>query len=94
MLKTFLLCMTVAMLSRYLSSVNRRIRNAKGNFTHKVNYRYYCNFQACKLFSYLQELEDLQSQGPGDGRTLKRVYLLENYIGTDDCQCYIRGRCP
>ena len=94
MLKNFLSSTTVAMLSRYQSPVNCRKRNVKENFTHKVNYRYYCHFQAWNLYSSLKELGDLRSQGRGDGKTLKIAYLMENYSGTDNWQCYIRGRCP
>ena len=42
--RTFLLFVTVAMLSFYRSPVNSTIRNADGNFTHKENCRYYCHF--------------------------------------------------
>jgi hypothetical protein len=38
-LKTFLLFVTVAILSIYKSTVNCRSRNVEGNFTHKMNYR-------------------------------------------------------
>ena len=44
MLKTFLLFMTVAMLSCYQYPVNCRSRNIEGNFMQKVNYCYYCHF--------------------------------------------------
>jgi len=84
MLKTFLLSMTVTLLSRYQSPVNCRRRNIKENLRHKVNYRYYCHFQAWNLCSYLKELDNLQSQGRGGGRIFKIAYLMENYIGTDD----------
>jgi hypothetical protein len=42
-LKTFLLFVTVVMLLSYQSPVNCRTRNTEGNFTHKVNYHYYCH---------------------------------------------------
>jgi hypothetical protein len=44
MLQTFLLFMNVAMLSCYQSPIHCRSRNIEGNFTHKVNYHYYCCF--------------------------------------------------
>jgi hypothetical protein len=44
--KTFLLFVTVAMSSRYQSPVNCRSRNVDSSFAHKVNYLYYCHFQA------------------------------------------------
>jgi len=84
MLKTFLLSMTVAMLSSYQTPVNCRRRNVKENLTNKVNYRYYCRFQAWNLCSYLKELDDLLSQGLGDGRIFKIANLMENYTGTYD----------
>jgi len=43
-LKTFLLFVTVAMLSRSHSHVNCRCRIVMGNFTHKMNFHYYCHF--------------------------------------------------
>jgi len=43
-LKTFLLFVTIAMLSHYQSPVNCRSINIKGNFRHKVKYHYYCHF--------------------------------------------------
>jgi hypothetical protein len=45
MLKTFLLFVTVTMLACYQSPVNWMSRNVEGNFTHKVNYCYYCHFR-------------------------------------------------
>jgi hypothetical protein len=42
-LKNSFLFMTVAMLC-YQSPVDSRGREVEGNFTHKVNYRYYCHF--------------------------------------------------
>jgi len=42
--KTFLLFMTVAMLSHYQSPVNCRSRNVEGRFMHKVNCHYYFHF--------------------------------------------------
>jgi hypothetical protein len=39
-LKTFLLFVTLVILSLCKSSVNRRSRKVEGNFTHKVNYRW------------------------------------------------------
>jgi len=39
-LKTFLLFVTVAILSLYKSNVNCRSRQVEDNFTHKVNYRW------------------------------------------------------
>ena len=41
--RTFLLFVTVVVLSFYPSPVNSTIRNADGNFTHKENCRYYCH---------------------------------------------------
>jgi len=41
-LKTIML-VNVAMSSRYQSPLNCRSRKVEGNFTHKVNYRYYCH---------------------------------------------------
>jgi hypothetical protein len=49
MLKTFLLFMTVAMLACYLSAVNCRSRNIKGNFMHNMNYCYHCHFPGIEL---------------------------------------------
>jgi hypothetical protein len=54
MLKTFLLFMTVAMLSHYQSPVNCRGRNVEENIMHKVNYHYYCHFPGLE-FMYLPE---------------------------------------
>jgi hypothetical protein len=31
-----------------------------------------------------ESIEGLPSQGQGDGRILKIVYFLENYVGNDD----------
>ena len=42
-LKTFLLFVTVAMLLGYQPPLNCRSRHVGGNFTHCVNYRYYCH---------------------------------------------------
>jgi len=69
---------TVAKLSLYPSHVNCRSRNLEGNFKHKVNYRYYCHFQAWNLCSYLIDVDGLPSQGK------KMVESLQNYIGTSD----------
>jgi hypothetical protein len=38
-----ILLANVAILSRYQSPVKCRSRKLEGNFTHKVNYRYYCH---------------------------------------------------
>jgi len=43
-LNTFLLFVTVALLSRYQSAVNCTGTNMEGKFRHKVNYRYCCHF--------------------------------------------------
>jgi len=89
-----LVLVTIAMLSRYQSPVTCRSRRVETNFTHKVNYRYYCHFQAWNLYRYPKELEGLPSQWQGDGWILQIAYLLENYIGTVVWHCrYIRGRC-
>jgi len=48
-LKSFLVFVTVAMLSLYQSPVNCRNRNAEGNFTQKVNYRYGCHFSGLEF---------------------------------------------
>jgi len=53
-LKTFLLFVTVDMLSRFQSTVNCRGRNVEGNFTNKVNCRYSCHFTGLDLCSYLK----------------------------------------
>jgi len=66
------------MLSRYQYPVNCRSRNEKGNFWHKVGYRYYCHFQGWNLCSYLKDVDGLPSQGK------KLVEFLQNYIGTSD----------
>jgi len=52
-LKTFLLFVTVAMLSSYQSTVNCRGRNVEGNFANKGNCRYSCHFTGLDLCSYL-----------------------------------------
>ena len=57
-----LVLVTIAMLSRYQSPVTCRSRRVETNFTHKVNYRYYCHFQAWNLYRYPKELEGLPSQ--------------------------------
>jgi len=75
---------TVAKLSLYQSHVNCRSRNLEGNLKHKVNYRYYCHFQAWNLCSYLKDLEGLHSQGQGDGSVVRITHFLENYIGASD----------
>jgi hypothetical protein len=43
-LKTFFSFLTVSVLSRYESHVNCKNRKVEGNFIHKVNYGYHCNF--------------------------------------------------
>ena len=53
-LKTFLLFVTLDMLSRYQSTVNCRGRNVEGNFANKVNCRYSCHFAGLGLCSYLK----------------------------------------
>jgi len=42
-LKTLLLFLIVAMLSRYHSPVNCGSSKVESNFTHKINYRYCCH---------------------------------------------------
>jgi hypothetical protein len=54
-LKTFLLFMTVAILSHYQSPVNCRRRNMKGNFTHRGITVTIVNFQVWNLYNYLKE---------------------------------------
>jgi hypothetical protein len=43
-LKIFLLFITLSLSSCHQSPVNCSGRYVESNFTHKVNYRYYCNF--------------------------------------------------
>jgi len=48
--KTFLLFITIAMLSHYQSPVNSSSGKVLGNFTHKVsNQTYYCHFPSLEL---------------------------------------------
>ena len=82
-LKTFLLFVTVAILSRYQPAVNCK-RNVRGNFTHKVNYRCCCNFHGLEVMWLPESIEGLPSRQQGNGRILKIVYFLENCIGTND----------
>jgi len=49
MLQTFLLFVTVAMLSLYQSSANCRSRQVKNNFTHKVSYHWKLCFPVMSL---------------------------------------------
>ena len=93
-LSTFLLFVTVAMLSRYQSPVNCRSRNTEDNLSHKVNYRYYCHSPGLEFIYVPESIEGLPSQGQGDGKILKMVYFLENCIGYDGWwHCSIQGRC-
>ena len=49
--------------------------------------------QTMNLCSYLTRVEDMQSQGRGDGIILKTEYFLGKYTDSGDWQCYIWGRC-
>jgi len=50
--------------------------------------------QAMNLCSYLTRVEDMLSQGRGEGIILKTVCFLEKYIYSGDWQCRcIWGRC-
>jgi len=42
--------------------------------------------QTMNLCSYLTRVEDMVSQGRGDGIILKTVYFLEKYIESGDLQ--------
>ena len=55
-LSTFLLIVILAMLSCYQSPVNCRNRNVQGDFTRKMNYRYYSHFPGLEfnLIIYLK----------------------------------------
>ena len=75
---------TEAMLSRYQSPDNCSSRNAEGNVTHKVYYRYCFHFPGLKTIQLPERVEGFSSQGRGDGRNFQTIYLLENYNGTDD----------
>jgi len=90
-LKTFLLFVTVAMLSRYQSAVNCSSRSAEEIFKHKVNYSYCFHFPGLE---FMQLPGTLSPQGWGDSKILKIAYFLEHYIGNYEWQCrLIWGRC-
>ena len=48
-IRTFLLFVTVVILSHKQSPVNWSSRKVKGNFMHKVNHSYYCHFPGLKF---------------------------------------------
>jgi hypothetical protein len=83
-LKTFLLSVTVAMLSRHQCAVNCNSRNTEEIFTYKVNYSYYFHFPGLEFMQLPGTLEGLSPQGRGDGVILKIAYFLEHYIGNYD----------
>jgi hypothetical protein len=88
MLKTFLLFVTVAMLSHYQPPVSCRSRNIEENIMHKVNYHYDCHFPGLEFMYLPESIGGLLSQGQGDGgRILKIIFFTENCIGRDDWQC-------
>jgi len=72
------------MLSRSHSPVNCRRRIVKGNFTHNMNFHYYCHFSGTEFMRLPDSVEGLPSQGQGGGEIVKIAYVLESYIGTDD----------
>ena len=58
---------TVTMLSLYQSSVNCWSRKVAGNFVEQVNYCYYCHLFGLELIRLPERVQDLPSQGTGDG---------------------------
>ena len=67
-LKTFILHMTVAMLSHYQCSVNWKSRNVEGNFMHKVNYFYSCHLPGLEFIQLPKSIEGLLCHVQGNGR--------------------------
>ena len=84
MLKTFVLFLTVAILSCYQSPANCRSGNIEGYLVQKMNYCYYRHFPCLEFMQLPDSLEGLPSQGRGDDRFLKIAYFLENYTGNND----------
>jgi hypothetical protein len=72
------------MLSHYQSPVNSRGRNVVGNFIHKVNYSYYCNFPVLEFILLPESVEGLHFQVRGVGWILKIAHFLEKCSGSDD----------
>jgi len=82
--KTFLLFLTVAMPSCHQPPLNCRSRHVEDNFTHHVNYRYYCHSPVFVLMYLSVGVEGLSSQERGEGKNSLNCLLLGNYSGTDD----------
>jgi hypothetical protein len=91
-LKTFLLLVTVALLSRYQCAVNCSSRNAEGKFTHaQSELPLLLSFSRSGICVAACKRRGMSSQGQGDGRILNIVCFFENYIGKDDCSVVISG---
>jgi len=88
------LFVTVNLLSRYQSPVNRRSRNVVGNFTRNMNCRYYCHFWVLEFMEVPSSIKGVLFQGRGDGRIFKIVYFMENCTENRPWKRrYIRYRC-
>ena len=84
-LKTFLLCVTVAVFSRYPSPLSCRCRKVGGNCRNKMN----CRFPDLEFTQIFERIEGLPSQRMRNWSNSQNSLLLRKSIGTDDWQCYL-----
>jgi len=92
-LKTFILFVTVAMLSGYHLLITAGVETQRTTVRTKWITVTTVIFPGL-LYSHLKAWTACLLKGWRGGGIHKTVYFLENYIGTDDCQCrHIRGAC-
>jgi hypothetical protein len=80
MLKTFLIFVTVAILSRYQSPVNCRSRKVERNFTQNVYLSLPLSYSGTGIHVVTRSVDSLQSQGAKVYRIIRTIYFLKNIM--------------